>query len=293
MGEPAKEEIKIPVYQKLVVGAIAGIVGTSAVFPIDVVKTRLQNQSPDPVTKKLPYRGIIHAFRTIYVKEGLRSFYNGIGPNLVGVTPEKAIKLAANDFFCDLLQDSKGDISLGNRIVAGGMAGFLQVSATNPMEIVKLRMQLQNLKPAAERLTSMQVVNNLGLRGLYKGVAVTWMRDVPYSIIFFPGYALLLDALTKDGTNAGITQIVTAGAVAGAAAAGLCTPADCIKTRFQAEGSQYKSIRDCYQTTVRNEGYAALFKGVVPRMSVTAPLFGIAQLFFVMQKRYIRGEPLL
>ena len=39
------------------------------------------------------------------------------------------------------------------------------------MEIVKLRMQLQNLKPAAERLSTGEVVRNLGLRGMYKGTA--------------------------------------------------------------------------------------------------------------------------
>lgn len=57
-----------------------------------------------------------------------------------------------------------GDLPISRQIIAGGLAGFFQVSATNPMEIVKLRMQMQNLKPVAERLTAMQVVNNLGLR---------------------------------------------------------------------------------------------------------------------------------
>ncbi len=38
---------KIPLTSKLAVGAFAGIIGTSAIFPIDVVKTRLQNQNPD------------------------------------------------------------------------------------------------------------------------------------------------------------------------------------------------------------------------------------------------------
>lgn len=102
------------------------------------------------------------------------------------------------------------------------------------------------------------------------------------------------------------------GAIAGASAAFMCTPADCIKTRFQAEGSSYTSIMNCYQQTVQKEGcgfetlakpvldlslqlsvfnrYGALFKGAVPRMSVTAPLFGIALLAFEMQKRVIRGE---
>eukprot|EP00035_Acanthoeca_spectabilis_P012300 m.219580 g.219580 ORF g.219580 m.219580 type:complete len:292 (-) comp15584_c0_seq4:517-1392(-) len=285
------KETKIPMEQKLVVGAVAGVIGTSAIFPIDVVKTRLQNQTPDKVTGQLKYRGIFHCARTIHAEEGFRSFYKGLGPNLVGVTPEKAIKLAANDYFREKLTDPvTNELPIGRQILAGGLAGFLQVSATNPMEIVKLRMQLQNLKPAAERLTSMQIVKNLGLRGLYKGVAVTWMRDVPYSIIFFPGYAVLSEQFADKDGNTGIVAIIGAGAIAGASAAFMCTPADCIKTRFQAEGSSYTSIMNCYQQTVQKEGYGALFKGAVPRMSVTAPLFGIALLAFEMQKRVIRGE---
>jgi solute carrier family 25 aspartate/glutamate transporter 12/13 len=181
--------------------------------------------------------------------------------------------------------------------MAGGGAGFTQVAATNPMEIVKLRMQLQNLKPAAEQLSTMQVVRELGLSGLYRGIVITWMRDIPYSILFFPGYAFLKDQFSDDNGHAGIGQILLAGAIAGASAAWACTPADCIKTRYQAETKAgaipYKSIADCYTRTVKEEGYSALFKGSVPRMSVTAPLFGIALLAFELQKRFLKGEPLL
>ena len=87
----------------------------------------------------------------------------------------------------------------------------VQVSATNPMEIVKLRMQLQNLKPAAERLSTAQVVKNLGIKGLYKGIAVTWMRDVPYSIVFFPGYAVLKECFADEHGHTGLPQIILAG----------------------------------------------------------------------------------
>ena len=41
-------DVKIPMQQKLVVGAIAGVIGTCCIFPIDVAKTRLQNQKPGP-----------------------------------------------------------------------------------------------------------------------------------------------------------------------------------------------------------------------------------------------------
>lgn len=290
---PKTEDVIIPMHQKLAVGAIAGVIGTICIFPIDVVKTRLQNQRPD-ASGKLMYKGVRDAFSTIVKKEGIASMYKGLIPNLIGVTPEKAIKLGANDYFREKLTNPiTGELSLPRQMLAGASAGFCQVAATNPMEIVKLRMQLQNLKPVAERQSAAQVVRGLGLRGMYKGTVVTWMRDVPYSFFFFPGYAVLKDLLSNADGHASLPAIITAGCIAGASAAFICTPMDCIKTRYQAEGAHYKSIPDCFTQTVSKEGYSALFKGAVPRMSVTAPLFGIALVFFEMQKRYIKGESLL
>lgn len=43
---------------KLVCGAIAGVIGTSIIFPLDIIKTRLQNQKPVGPSKTLAYSGM-------------------------------------------------------------------------------------------------------------------------------------------------------------------------------------------------------------------------------------------
>jgi solute carrier family 25 (mitochondrial aspartate/glutamate transporter), member 12/13 len=109
-----------------------------------MVKTRLQNQSAlGP--GGLRYTGPIDCFRKIVAQEGWAGLYRGLKPNLIGVTPEKAIKLTLNDVFREHFTQSNGDgqIRLWQEMAAGAGAGFFQVAATNPMEIVKLRMQLQ------------------------------------------------------------------------------------------------------------------------------------------------------
>ena len=122
---PARKEIAF--YEKLAVGAVAGVVGTSCVFPLDMVKTRLQSQSVR-TTASAP----IHCFKMIIAREGATGLYRGLGANLVGVIPEKAIKLAANDTLRDLLKDSNGKLTLRDEVLAGGGAGLFQVVATNP-----------------------------------------------------------------------------------------------------------------------------------------------------------------
>ena len=43
----------------------------------------------------------------------------------------------------EFLEDEHGNLTVMNEVIAGGTAGFCQVVATNPMEIVKIRLQLQ------------------------------------------------------------------------------------------------------------------------------------------------------
>ena len=250
-----------------------------------MVKTRLQNQSGASAAG-LRYAGPIDCFKKIVAAEGYAGLYQGLRPNLIGVAPEKAIKLSFNEAFRESFTARNGDgrIRLWQEILAGGAAGFFQVAATNPMEIVKLRMQLAGESGA--RASLRDTVSELGLRGVYKGTCATWLRDVPFSFIFFPLFANLKAALNGEESLLGL---IAAGACSGSIAAGSVTPFDVIKTRLQVAGSKYSSIAHAARTILKEEGAQAFAKGLAPRMTVQAPLFGITMLCFDVLKRRVQA----
>lgn len=302
MSGGAKEKPKkLPLPVKLVVGAAAGVVGTTAIFPVDMVKTRLQatgkGDSGLGGTGGVRYSGPIDCIRKIVTNEGgPRALYRGLVPNLIGVTPEKAIKLAVNEFIREKFEKDDGSIEVHEEILAGGGAGLCQVIATNPMEILKIRMQVQALLPKAERKSAVEIVKGLGIKGMYRGSVSTLLRDVPFSILFFPGYANIakLTADPKTGKNS-ILSTLFSGCVAGMLASGCVTPMDVIKTRLQLQGglAKYQNVPACFKIVVQEEGVKALFKGAFARMFVVGPLFAITLLAFETQKAYMIAKGLL
>lgn len=112
------------------------------------------------------------------------------------------------------------------------------------------------------------------------------MRDVPFSMIYFPLFANL-NALGREKlgdvqARAPFWQSFMAGCGAGSVAAVAVTPLDVIKTRLQtlqkgAGEDTYKGIVDCTQRIMMREGPSAFLKGATCRALVIAPLFGIAQ----------------
>lgn len=280
---------KLPLPVKLIVGALAGIVGTSTIFPIDMIKTRLQASHGK-------YSGPLDCFRTIIRTEGgFRALYRGLVPNLVGVTPEKAIKLAVNEYLREMYEHDDGSIDLHHEILAGAGAGIAQVIATNPMEITKIRMQMQALLPPAERQTTLQLIKSMGLKGLYTGTMATLSRDVPFSFLFFPGYANLKKLLADSNGNNSFISVLFAGGLSGAIAAGAVTPTDVVKTRLQVAGGKerYGNARNAYRIILKEEGIKALYKGYLPRMVVVGPLFAITLCAFEAQKSYMIRNGLL
>ncbi|KAG2761943.1 hypothetical protein JG687_00005830 [Phytophthora cactorum] len=278
----------IPLHLKLAVGGMAGAVGMVATFPMDIVKTHLQGQTR--TGGRMMFSGPVQCFKHIVATDGLRGLYRGLPPTLMGVLPEKAIKLAVNEQLREHFADADGNLSLGKQALAGAGAGCAQSIITNPVEIVKIRLQMQTSLPVAERQTALEIARSLGIRGVYKGAGVCFMRDVPYAVLFFPSYATLRDAWTDKATGKNsVLSIVTAGAVAGAGAAAICTPADVIKTRLQMKGSPYTGMVDCVRKIVSANGPTALMKGAGPRMMVQAPLFGITLVAFELQKKYMES----
>lgn len=123
-------------------GSVAGAIGATFVYPIDLVKTRMQNQRK--VVGEVLYKNSWDCFRKVLKNEGFKGLYRGLGPQLVGVAPEKAIKLTVNDLMRDTFKNKETNkIALPAEIIAGGMAGGCQVVFTNPLEIVKIRLQIQ------------------------------------------------------------------------------------------------------------------------------------------------------
>ncbi|XP_066556454.1 mitochondrial glutamate carrier 1 [Amia ocellicauda] len=310
----ANKQISLPA--KLINGGVAGLIGVTCVFPIDLAKTRLQNQQNGSRLYSSMSDCLIKTIRS----EGYFGMYRGAAVNLTLVTPEKAIKLAANDFFRHHLSTDGQKLTLGREMLAGCGAGTCQVIVTTPMEMLKIQLQdagriaaQRKLMPQAvssapgasvaaetKSQTAMQITRDLlrseGIAGLYRGLGATLMRDVPFSIIYFPLFANL-NALgqSEEGGASPFYVSFVAGCVAGSTAAVAVNPCDVIKTRLQSlqKGAQedtYTGVTDCIRKLLRKEGPSALLKGAYCRALVIAPLFGIAQVvYFLGVGEYLLG----
>jgi len=345
---------------KVVNASIAGLVGVTCVFPIDLVKTRLQNQQIGPNGERM-YKSMLDCFTKTHRAEGFRGMYRGSGVNLLLITPEKVIKLVANDFFRHRLTDKNGKLSIQREMLAGGSAGLCQIVITTPMELLKISMQdagrqafskpatnyssvaagtaklftpagaesfqttgkaaarsmatsslapatvaaasmkqlaadakatAAKVKPSTPKLSATALALNLvrtkGILGLYKGTGATAMRDVTFSLIYFPLFANLKELGRRPGTDTvPFYHSFISGCAAGCVSAVAVNPIDVIKTRLQvlsrsAGEDAYKGIVDCFQKTLKNEGPRAFLKGSLCRVMVIAPLFGIAQTVYYL-----------
>jgi len=281
---------------KIINGGIAGVIGVTCVFPLDLVKTRLQNQRVGPNGERM-YNSMLDCFKKTYRTEGYFGMYRGSAVNILLITPEKAIKLAANDYFRHRLTTRDGKLPVHREMLAGGCAGFCQIVITTPMELLKIQLQdagrvAASGGAAAKKISAMSITRELlrtkGILGLYKGNSATMLRDVSFSVVYFPLFANLnsLGPRKSPGSSEAVFWwSFISGCMSGSISAAVVNPADVVKTRLQllnkgAAEQSYDGIRDAFVKIFQQEGPSAFFKGALCRMIVIAPLFGIAQMVY-------------
>ncbi|ODM99428.1 Mitochondrial glutamate carrier 1 [Orchesella cincta] len=277
---------------KIINGGIAGVIGVSCVFPLDLVKTRLQNQQIGPNGERM-YTSMVDCFRKTYRSEGYFGMYRGSGVNILLITPEKAIKLAANDFFRYHLTTRDGKLPISMQMAAGGCAGFCQIIITTPMELLKIQLQDAGRVAAQANLAmktaggastaavpkmsatsiALDLLRTKGITGLYKGTAATMLRDVSFSVVYFPLFATLnglgpRKSPTSD--EAVFYWSFLSGCAAGSISAAVVNPFDVVKTRLQvlkkgAGEISYSGIPDAFVKILKNEGPQAFLKGAACR----------------------------
>ncbi|XP_076631816.1 calcium-binding mitochondrial carrier protein Aralar1 isoform X6 [Colletes latitarsis] len=281
---------------RFLLGSIGGAVGATAVYPIDLVKTRMQNQRTGSLVGELMYRNSFDCLKKVIRHEGFFGLYRGLLPQLMGVAPEKAIKLTVNDFVRDKFMDKNSNLPLYGEIISGACAGGSQVIFTNPLEIVKIRLQVAGEIAGGSKVRAWAVVKELGLFGLYKGARACFLRDVPFSAIYFPMYAHTKARLADEGGYNTPLSLLVSGALAGVPAAALVTPADVIKTRLQVvarEGqTTYNGLMDCAKKVYKEEGARAFWKGAtgmrfyyISRVFRSSPQFGVTLFTYELLQR--------
>lgn len=301
------------------IGFCAGSAGAFVVYPIDFVKTQLQTTEG-----RRQYSGLPDAFVKIVARDGFLSLYRGCGVQVLGVAPEKALKLTVNDAARSALKSSFGSLNMASEIAAGVVAGSCQVVVTNPLEVVKVRLQTD-----PRRLSVLATLRELGLAGLFQGGGACVLRDASFSAILFPTYRYAKEAFgVSAGHSVGPFWLFLSGLLAAAPAAFCTTPLDVIKTRQQAArcesggpgGSvvvesktrrstetlemaldevcdvaepEARGLLDVARSVVDEEGAAVLFSGALERVLRSAPQFGVTLALYDVLNQLAQAQGLL
>jgi solute carrier family 25 aspartate/glutamate transporter 12/13 len=286
-----------PVLVHTVCGFVGGSAGALAAYPFDFVKSQLQTEAG-----RAKYSGGVEAAVDIVNTGGPLALYRGVMVSIVGVAPEKTIKLSVNDAARMAIQSHFGYLPILGEVVAGGFAGMMQVTVTNPLEVVKVRMQTSDM-------TFQEVFAQLKSFGdFYQGAGACVTRDVIFSSVLFPLYAhgkVAMAATLVAGHAGGATLFwanMIAGSLAAAPAAIIATPADVVKTRMQqaqkdamqqtqkdggllvlaVEDTQVyqPNFAQVFQQILQEEGPEVLFSGCFERVVRSVPQFGVTLAVF-------------
>lgn len=260
--------------------------------PFDTVKVRLQTQD----AKKPLYRGSFHCVGTIVKQESAKGLFKGMSSPMAGLAFINAIVFGVYGNMQRYLPDPD---SIRSHTISGCTAGLVQCLVTSPMEMTKIRMQIQGIESGSLGANSkspskkiykspmdclIKVQRSEGLRGVYRGLGITAVRDAPGFGAYFASYEFMTRRVFIDSNgDVGMFGLFMAGGLAGIISWLASYPFDVIKSRYQADGVAgskiYANVMDCVFKSYREEGVRVFFKGfnttIVRAFPVNAATFSV------------------
>lgn len=251
--------------REFVAGGVGGTAGVLAGYPLDTLRIRQQHSGGGSALAIL---------RRAVAKEGPCSLYRGMVAPLASVTFQNAIAFQTYAILSRAFDRNlaPNDPPSYRAVALGGVGtGAAQSLLLTPVELLKIRLQLQNqTNPTRAHSGPIDVARSIfqaqGLRGIYRGLGITVLRDAPSHGVYFWTYEYVREQLHPGCRKTGqetLRTMVVAGGLAGVASWICCYPLDVVKTRIQAQSSSsYSGIVDCFATSVRKEGYSVLWRGL-------------------------------
>lgn len=281
-------------------------------------------QSNSCSNEEIKFNGTFQGLHRIATKEGVSTLYRGLGLTLVMAIPSNVVYFSGYEF----LRDSspiKQTFPLLNPLLCGSIARVLAATSVAPLELIKTRIQAV---PTSSNATSssifqmvirnsLQEIKKKGFQSIFKGLGLTLWRDVPFSGIYWSTYEYITHVLKTrtiiDDSNLHLSvdaalflRSFIGGSLAGITAAIFTNPFDVGKTRMQVsfdddqptsnntlvkntknnKDSIFKYIAQIY----KNEGFAALYVGLLPRCMKIAPACAIMISSYEMTKKFFKDK---
>ncbi|KEZ43011.1 hypothetical protein SAPIO_CDS5083 [Scedosporium apiospermum] len=303
-----------------VAGGVGGMTAAALTAPLDVLKTRLQSdfyQSQIRASRvahtqisslnffrsaSLHLRETIQILASVYRIEGPRALFKGLGPNLVGVVPARSISFYTYGNGKRLIAQyaNGGEEAAWVHLSAGVLAGIVTSTATNPIWMIKTRLQLdKNVAEQSGGVTkrqyrnswdcTRQILRNEGFRSMYKGMSASYlgvaestMQWVMYeqmkSYLARRNALIELSGREKTAWDKAVdwTGKVFAAGGAKLIAAVAAYPHEVARTRLRqapmANGQpKYTGLIQCFRRVWIEEGLAGLYGGMTPHLMRTVP----------------------
>ncbi|BFZ05937.1 hypothetical protein BsWGS_08976 [Bradybaena similaris] len=191
-GDTARD---LGVAERLLSGSIAGAISQTAIYPMEVLKTRLV------LRKTGQYAGIVDCARKIARLEGLGSFYRGYIPNLLGIIPYAGIDLASYETLKKhYIQKNKDkDPGILALLLCGTVSSTCGQLASYPLALIRTRLQAQAQTGSVSKDTMTGIFKHIlkrdGIRGLYRGIAPNLLKVAPAVSISYVVYEQMGSAL--------------------------------------------------------------------------------------------------
>ncbi|XP_057713165.1 mitochondrial adenyl nucleotide antiporter SLC25A24-like isoform X1 [Corythoichthys intestinalis] len=186
----SSEGEKIETHKRFLSGSLAGATAQTAIYPMEVLKTRLT------LRKTGQYSGMFDCAKTILKKEGVKAFYKGYIPNLLGIIPYAGIDLAVYESLKNtwLSYHTKDSANPGVLVLlgCGTISSTCGMLASYPLALVRTRMQARASQNASDQPTMSSLLKNIaakdGFFGLYRGILPNFMKVIPAVSISYVVY---------------------------------------------------------------------------------------------------------
>ncbi|KAK3302227.1 mitochondrial carrier domain-containing protein [Chaetomium strumarium] len=297
---------------KATAGAAGAVLANALVYPLDLVKTKLQVQvklsdaeKADSNPNEAHYKSTWDAITRIASSEGVTGLYAGMGGSLLGVASTNFAYFYWYSVVRTLYFKYAKAVAQPSTVVElslGAVAGALAQLFTIPVAVITTRQQTQSKEERKGFIeTAREVIEGEdGVCGLWRGLKASLVLVINPSITY-GAYERLKEVLFPGKKNLSPWEAFALGAMSKALATIVTQPLIVAKVGLQSkppparQGKPFKSFVEVMQFIIQNEGPLSLFKGIGPQILKGLLVQGIlmmtkerVELMFVLFVRYLQ-----